>query len=54
MFPDSVMSGITRTHHTSVASSPEKMHIFPVLSPTLSAPESLRARVEQSDKRGLE
>lgn len=54
MFPNSVMSGITRTHHTSIASSPEKMYIFPELSPTLSAPESVRASVEQLREVGLE
>lgn len=53
MFPDSVMSGIIRTHHTSIASSPEKMPIFPAFSPTLSAPESLRASVEQLRELGL-
>lgn len=52
MFPDSVMSGTTGTHHASVASSPEGMHIFPQHS-AHSLPESLRAGAEQLREVGL-
>ena len=42
---------ITRTLRASMASSPGRMRFFRALSPTLSAPESLRDRGSSSEKR---
>lgn len=42
MFPDCVVSALTRTLHASVASSAERMCFFPALGPTLGAPGPLR------------